>query len=71
MIFCPQDSRSVAPESHGFEAHDQWFADLLRRYIGATGAWSKTDLQHASVGDIREVVITILAVLTSSEGRRK
>jgi len=64
-------SRSIAPETHGLQAHDLWYADLLKRYICATGVYCRYDLHHASSHDMREVVITVLSILASSEERKK
>jgi hypothetical protein len=64
-------SRSIAPETHGLRAHDQWFAGLLKRYIGATGFWSQHDLRHASIDDMRGVIVSVLSILASSEERKK
>jgi len=63
-------SHNVVPETLGPQAHDQWFAGLLRRYVGATGAWSQTELHHASVDDMRKVIIAVLSILASPQERK-
>lgn len=59
------------PASGHDEEHDRWSADLLQRYVIASGSLSQTDVHHAPVDDLRKVVQKILTALASPEEREK
>jgi hypothetical protein len=50
-------------------SHKQWSAGLLRRYVLASGLFSTTELEHATVDDLRAVIKRVLTVLASPEER--
>jgi hypothetical protein len=62
---------SSSPAYKSYQTHGRLLEGLLKRYILSTGALSQVDLQHATIEDLRKVVMKVLSVLASPQERKR
>lgn len=71
MYLCMAMQKSRLGPPARVDQHEEWSANLLRRYLMVPETWRDSDFSDVPAEDLREVVETVLLVLATDEGREE